>query len=232
MDISSATLEVVAALGPRRGSPPAASGGEPLLLLIPFLGVCFLVLALTLAYLVATIRAFRREMGLAITALGLAPQPWLMRGIQAQGAFRGRPIEVRSLPDARYTPAMLEVKLATRASRTFVVGAKKGAFARGISGLVSGLTDRVDVPLGGPWLERGVSADDPGFASAFLQSPVGEIVYRLTQAPLSGQVRFLKVSPGEVVLLVSGFVRSTTNPTTLHAWVSDLASIAEALEGP
>ena len=88
------------------------------------------------------------------------------------------------------------------------------------------------VLLGGPWLERGVSADDPGFASAFLQSPVGEIVYRLTQAPLSGQVRFLKVSPGEVVLLVSGFVRSTTNPTTLHAWVSDLASIAEALEGP
>lgn len=230
MDICTATFELAAALGPRRAAPPATSGTSPLLLLIPFFGVCILVMGLTLAFLVSSIRAFRKEMGAAVSALGLTPLPWLMRGVEARGTFRGRPIELRTLPDARYTPAMLEVKLGVRGSRTLVVGAKKGDFARGIAGFVSNLTNRVDVSMAGPWLERSVTADDPAFAAAFLYGRAGESVYRVTESPVAGQLRYLKVTPGDVTLLVSGYVRSTTNPTTLQAWVSDLAGIAEALE--
>lgn len=231
MDLCTVTFELAAALGPRRGPSPAASPASPMLLLIPFFGVCFLVLGLTAAFLVSRIRAFRKEMGASVSALGLTPLPWLMRGVRASGTFRGRPIELSTLPDARYTPAMLEVKLGVRASRSLVVGAKKGAFARGVASFVSNLTNRVEVPLGGPWLERDVTAEDPAFAAAFLHGRAGELVYRVTTSPVSGQLRFLRVTPGEVTLLVSGYVRSTTNPTTLPAWVSDLAGIAEALEG-
>ena len=218
----------IATSGTRRGSPPTKE--VSLLPAFAILALCFLAVVLSIAFAVRPVQAFRRALGGATAALRLAPVAWMLRGLQAQGTFQGRPIAVRTLPDARRTPAMLEVKLAVRASQNLVVGPAKGAVAQALAGVVSHLTDRVDVPLGGPWLARSVSAEDPAFATALLRGPAGELAYRVTQAPTMGQVRYLKITPGEVILLVSGYVLTTTTPAALLAWVTDLAGVANAVE--
>lgn len=217
----------IATSKPRRGGSPSETSLVPA---FAILALCFLAVVLSIAFAVRRVRAFRRALGGAISALGLAPVPWMLRGLQAQGTFQGRPIAVRTLPDAQRSPAMLEVKLAVQASKNLVVGPAKGAVAHALAGVVSHFTDRVDVPLGGPWLARGVSAEDPGFATALLSGPAGALAYRVTEAPAAGQVRYLKVTPGEVILLVSGFVLTTTTPAALLAWVTDLAGVADAVE--